>query len=150
MTKCHCMAFSNHFDFQHDNRSIAVVSDKKSSTVYRYINENLSHLAKYRVDGGLIGDNGPKCDYILLNCEKQKSFFIEIKGSDLARAVEQIDRSIDLLKPSLRNFAIYARIVLTRVNTTDLRSIAFLKLEQKVNKLNGDLKKQTRILEETD
>jgi len=122
--------------------------DKGHSTEYRYNNQSSNHLAKYRVDGGLISDDGAKCDFLLLNCEQKLSYFIELKGSDIIRAIEQIDRSIDKLKTDLPNFAFFARIVLSRVNTIDLKNTKFLKLEKKLNSLNGNLKKKTRLLEE--
>ncbi|KAA6341228.1 hypothetical protein EZS27_010973 [termite gut metagenome] len=146
---CKCTPFNANFDdFQHDQRSRVTCSDKGSSTKYIYDNQSSDYLSKYRVDGGLITDNGAKCDYLLLNFNKLKSFFIEIKGSDLIRAVEQIDRSIDVLKNSISNFSVFARIVLTRVNTTDLRDTKYLKLEKKVKSLNGDLQKQNREMTE--
>lgn len=148
MSECKCKAFDCHFELQHENRSIVSFKDKGHSTEYRYKNLNFNHLAKYRIDGGLIMDNGAKCDYLLLNCEQKKSYFIELKGSDIIRAIEQIDRSIDILKNKLPDFTFSARIVLTRVNTIALKSNKLIKLDKKVKSLKGDLKKQTRLLEE--
>ena len=106
-------------------------------------------LAQYRVDGGLIIDESVKCDFLLLNCEKKQAYFIELKGTNLIHAIKQIDRSIDQLKNSLQGFALFARIVVTRVNTTKLdRTAEYLRLKKKVESLNGNFKKQTRLLEE--
>jgi hypothetical protein len=144
MANCNCTPFDANFDFRHKQEKSVTCSDKGSPIKYIYDNQSLDYLSKYRVDGGLIADDGAKCDYLLLNCNKLKSFFIEIKGSDLIRAVEQIDRSIDVLKNSISNFSVFARIVLTRVNTIDLRDTKYLRLEKKVKSLNGDLRKQNR------
>jgi len=148
MPKCNCKAFNSDFEFQHDNRNIVSCKDRGHPTEYRYENKSSNHLAKYRVDGGLISDKGAKCDFLLLNCEQKQSYFIELKGSDIIRAVEQIDRSIDKLKPDLPDFAFFARIVLTRVNTTDLKNTKLLNLDKKVNSLKGDLKRRTKLLED--
>lgn len=148
MNECNCKAFHSDIEFQHDNSSIVSFKDKRHPTEYRYKNQSSNRLAKYRVDGGLISDNGAKCDFLLLNCEQKQSYIIELKGSDLIRAIEQIDRSIDKLKINLPGFAFYARIVLTRINTIDLKHTKLIKLENKVKSLKGDLKKQTRLLEE--
>ena len=145
---CNCKTFCNHFEFQHEDRKIVSIKDKGHPAEYRYINQSANHLAKYRVDGGLISDNEAKCDFLLLNCEQKQSYFIELKGSDLIRAIEQIDRSIDKLKSYLPGFAFFARIVLTRVNTTDLKSAKFLSLEKKLKTLKGDLKKQNGSMKE--
>lgn len=145
---CCCHAFDNHFEFQHNNRPIVVLTDKGSSTSYKYHNKTSDHLAKYQIDGGLITD-GVRCDYLLLNCEKKHSIFIEIKGSDLLHAVDQLDRSIDLLKTKLLGFAVFARIVVSRMNTINLKSSRLLKLEKKLELLNGNLKYKCKILEDT-
>lgn len=111
------------------------------------MNNSLDHLSLYHVDGGLIKEE-LKCDYLLLNCEKASAFFIEIKGSDLEHAVEQITASINFLKKSLISKSINARIVPTRVNTTQLKSIKYRKLEKLISQLKGSLLVQSRVLEE--
>ena len=148
--KCKCKPFDSHFEFQHEQRKIVTCSDSGSTSAPKYLCKNTSkdYLSKYRVDGGLINDAGAKCDFLILNCNKHKSFFIELKVSDIIRAIEQIDRSIDLLKDNLDDFSVFARIVLTRVNTIELKDIKYLKLEKKVKQLNGDIIQQTRRMEE--
>ncbi len=105
-------------------------------------------LSEYIVDGCLISDDKPKCDFLLLNCTKKIAYFVEIKGSDLSRAIEQIDRSIDLLHKDFQEFSVEARIILTRVNTVDLRSSKFIRLEKKLKKYGGGLIKQSREMTE--
>jgi len=146
--KCNCKAFNDDFEFQHKDKPIVPFKDKGHSTEYRYKNKSVNHLAKYRVDGGLI-KKGKKCDFLLLNCEKKQSYFIELKGSDLIRAIEQIDSSINVLKSKLSGFSFSARIVLTRANTPALKDPKLLKLEKKVKSLKGNLLKQTILLKET-
>ena len=148
MPECNCKAFNHFFEFQHKQRKNITCTDKGSRTKYIYPNNDFDFLSKYRVDGGLIADDGYKCDYLLLNCNKLHSYFIEIKGSDLIRAIEQIDRSIDLLKPLIADFSVFARIVLTRVNTPDLKTVKYLQLEKKIKALQGNLKQQTQVMNE--
>jgi hypothetical protein len=149
MPDCYCKIFNTHFEFQHEQHPIVVCKDKGNGKT-RYIYENRSNdfLSKYRIDGGLIADGDSKCDFLLLNCNKRHSYFIELKGSDIIHAIEQIDRSIDLLSPRLADSMIFARIVLTRVNTHELKNPKYLRLEKKVKSLNGNLKQQTRELKE--
>jgi hypothetical protein len=148
MPNCNCTPFDTHFEFQHEQRAIVVCEDK-GKTKYIYNNQSRDNLSKYRVDGGLITE-GVKCDYLLLNCNKQNSYFIELKGSDIIKAIEQIDRSIDLLKDTLTGFSISVRIVLTRVNTVELKNSKYLRLQKRVKQLHGNLVQKTRELEETD
>ena len=145
--KCNCKPFNNNYEFRHEQRKTVVCTDKGSKVKYIYKNKSLSFLSKYKVDGGLI-TNGSKCDYLLLNCNKRRAFFIELKGCNLIKAVEQIDRSVDLLKSYISEYSIFARIVLTRVNTTDLKNTKLVKLKKKVESLKGNLVKETKLYEE--
>ena len=150
--KCNCSIFdSKYAEFQHCNRGLVSIKTTKSSPEYRYYNYNnqiLNHLAKYNFDDGLIPDKDKKCDFLLLNCEEKQAFFIEVKGSDLLKAVKQIDSSIEELKDRLRGFSIFARIALTGVNTTSVRSMEYARLQKKIKSLNGDLVQASRLLEE--
>lgn len=143
-----CKPYENCFEFVEQKNKIVTCTDAKSSTKYIYENDSLDELTKYRVDGCLINDDNSKCDYLLLNCTKEVSYFVELKGSDLIKAVEQIDRSIDILHKDFKEYSVEARIVLTRVNTTDLKSTKLIRLESKLKKLNGKLIKKTRELTE--
>jgi hypothetical protein len=143
-----CKPYENCFEFAEQKNKIVTCSDRKSSTKYIYENDSLDTLSKYRVDGCLINDDDSKCDYLLLNRTKEVSYFVELKGSDLIKAVEQINRSIDILHKDFKEYSVEARIVLTRVNTTDLKSAKLIRLESKLKKLNGKLIKQTRQLTE--
>jgi hypothetical protein len=128
-----------------DKRKIIIVEENKR----KFVGRNNTHklFSNFRVDGCLI-KKGRKCDYLLLDCDENKAYFIELKGKDLLSAIEQIEHSIDVLIGRLGNCTINARIVLTRVNTPDLRSSKYIKLERKLKKLNGNILKKTRILEE--
>lgn len=143
-----CKPYENCFEFTEQKNKVVTCTDRKSSTKYIYENDSFDTLSKYKVDGCLINDDDSKCDYLLLNCTKEVSYFVELKGSDLIKAVEQIDRSIDILHKDFKEYSVEARIVLTRVNTTDLKSSKLIRLESKLKKLNGKLIKQTRQLTE--
>ncbi|GHV21179.1 hypothetical protein FACS189428_1170 [Clostridia bacterium] len=140
---CNCDTFT-HFDFYHKQDKKIICKEKRSK--YTYENRSLDQITKYRVDGNLISE-GKKCDFLLLNCEKKKAYFIELKGSDLHQAIDQITTTIDMLKNSLSDFTICARIVLTRVNSTCLEDLKYKTLKKKVKELNGgDLKQESNQL----
>ncbi|GHV25044.1 hypothetical protein FACS1894176_02620 [Bacteroidia bacterium] len=143
---CKCKPFTHSFDFQHEQRKIVTCSDKGHPKIhYIYNNKSNDYLSTYRVDGGLIVKKDAKCDYLLLNCNRKQAFFIELKGSDINHAIEQIDSSIDLLKSNIPDFTIHARIVLTRYNTINIENNPkYLQLKRKVK----SLKKQTRKIED--
>jgi hypothetical protein len=137
--------YENCAEFLNDTRKIVVCKDENSRTEYRYENKALDELSKYRVDGCLIKDEseGERCDFLLENCTKKILYFVELKGSDLIRAVKQINHSIDVLYGDFENekYAVHARIVVTRVSVPNLENNSyFVKLQKKVKKLNGEVR----------
>ena len=128
-----------------DNRTNISVKEKKK--VYSARNKNKKTVCLIQVDDCLIKE-GNKCDYLLLNCDSKISYFIELKGKDMLHAVEQIDRSIHLLRNKISEYAVNARIVLTKVYPPDLKSNKYKKLERKLKEYKGTLLKCENILEE--
>lgn len=130
-----------------DNRSTISVEENKRK--YLAHNKAKSEVCLIRVDDCLIKE-GVKCDFLLLNCDQKKSYFIELKGKDILHAIEQIDRTISLLyeKIDSYSYSVNARIVLTKVYPPDLRSNEYKKLERKLKKMKGNLVKHEITLEE--
>ena len=56
-------------------------------------NKNRHMIRQFKVDGEVVaaGDMSPRCDYLLLNDDAKTSYYIELKGSDLVKAIEQIE-----------------------------------------------------------
>lgn len=77
------------------------------------INENRNKVRQFKVDGEVIQANEPisRCDYLLLNDEKRTSYYIELKGSNLDKAIQQIENTISMISSSLPNYIIYRRII---------------------------------------
>jgi len=98
-----------------------VCDDKKSrsKSIYRYINKSRQRVAKIRIDDGLVPDQRTKkCDYLVVNWDSAHSFFIELKGSNLTRAIAQINATLDLLWSDIKKMGIHtahARIVLSKI-----------------------------------
>lgn len=107
---------------------------------FRLINDSGFEFAIYKVDDCLIkGNNEQKCDYLFLVDKNLEcaAYFIELKGTDLTKAISQILNSIDRLYKSFHEHKIYARIVGTRV-TPNIKSRR-AKLDEKVKQFGGDL-----------
>lgn len=80
----------------------------------RHIGNNVSrqYVRHFKVDGEVFSGPGEeRCDYLLLNDEAKTSYYIELKGSDLSKAIRQIENTIRLIAPSLSGYAILRRIV---------------------------------------
>ena len=128
-----------------DKRKIVVVQEHKRKYVGRNSQDKLLHICI--VDNCLI-TTGCRCDYLLLNLQEKRAYFIELKGRDLVHAIEQIDTTISHYLKDLTGFRINARVVLTKVNTPDLLSTQFIKLERRLKKHNGSFLKSVNLLEE--
>ncbi|MBB6004945.1 hypothetical protein [Arcicella rosea] len=129
-----------------DTRRIAVFKDDKESREFIVNNLRNKSLKKYRVDNCLISE-GEKCDYLLV-VEDEKLYFIELKGSDLIKAVSQINTSLDKLLSSFSHNAVNGIIVLSKVNTPDLRDTRLIKLSKRLKELNGTLVYGSKKMEE--
>ncbi|MDR2438480.1 MAG: hypothetical protein LBE12_03780 [Planctomycetaceae bacterium] len=155
------MPFQN-FIIQHQNKPYTtnyqsskggtiVCQERESKYVYKYKSDE--NFIKLQIDGGLISNqNTPKCDYLLLNCTKKNeiayyhSIFIELKGSDLTHACEQILATIESLNNNLKGSILHARIVLSKVPKPNVQ---LNRLKEKImKKYQCTLFYQCRLIEE--
>lgn len=98
----------------------------------RHIAHNLNHnsIYQYRVDGDLIThEKQLRCDFLLENEDTKRVYFIELKGSDLIHAVEQVENTIRLFSQIIEGYAVLPRIV-CRSNTHNLQLSKVLKFRQ--------------------
>jgi len=139
-------------DYSHefcDNRPNVVLSDHKSRCEYRGTNPLRKELVHYRIDGHVLPSSAnKKCDHLLMNLPDQRAYFVEIKGSDLTQAAKQINQTINELSPQLKGYSLEARVVLTKVNSPDLRASDYLKLQKRMKALGGSLEKATSVYNE--
>jgi hypothetical protein len=59
-------------------------------------NANNRTFIKVQVDGCQIIE-GERCDNLLVNVENGDEYFIELKGTDVGHALQQLDRSLEIL-----------------------------------------------------
>lgn len=147
ITKCFIEA-SKCKNIEISRNSKIVVTENKS----RYCLDNSSYylVGKTHIDSGCINEsNLKKCDYLFQfknSKDEMIGIFIELKGTNFYRAIEQIDST---LKQYSSNFKkCYGRIVCstgTRFKTTDPKYIA---LKIKLIDLKGNLKFYTNSAEE--
>lgn len=107
---------------------------------FRIINEGEFNMHVYQVDPCLINDkNQQKCDYLLLIEKKsdRRAYFVELKGTRIPDAINQVHNSINLLYKLLHEHKIFARIVGKRV-TPDIKSRR-AKLDEKLKRFGGNL-----------
>jgi hypothetical protein len=145
------MSFQNFID-QHQNKHYTtnyqsskggtiVCKENASKYIYKYKSDE--KFMKLQIDGGLISDqNTPKCDYLLLNYTRKNetshyhSIFIELKGSDVIHACEQISKTIEQIGNKLTGSILHARIVASKISNIQIQ----------INKKKEELMKNHKCL----
>ena len=121
--------------------TLTVVMEKRCE--YRFITKENKRICKIHIDGCLI-KSGVRCDYLLIDCSRNKAYFVELKGSDFLHAVNQLGRSIDYLAKEIGDCDVFARIVLTKVNVPNLiNNPTLLRFEKMLKKRGGNLRAET-------
>jgi hypothetical protein len=109
-------------------------------------NPDKNHMRQFKVDGEIFlkGTKEPRCDYLLVNDTAYTSYYIELKGSDIPKAIEQIENTISQLSPSLKNYQIFCRIVY-RTGSHKVQDAKVLRWKRKHK---GHAKIESRKIEE--
>jgi hypothetical protein len=112
-----------------------VISDpgsRNNRSKFRLHNPKRAAIRVVQVDDCVIKE-GIRCDYLLVLPSEQE-IYIELKGSDVKHAVEQISRSIDLLTCDCHSIVKLCFIASTRcpINSTEIQNLK-KKFRQKYN-----------------
>ena len=117
-------------------------------------------ICKVKVDGGLIKDNA-RCDWavavVLKEGTLEEIFLVELKGSDINHAFEQITGTMSILSTKCSAKKWFARVVCSKVSSPQLNGINYKKLDKKLRALNklastpqrDFIIVKTKVLEET-
>lgn len=137
----------------HDCRTEISLCELGKDRTYKFHNKSEKEIVVYKIDDGLITDKKVlKCDNGIYT-EDDCLFLIELKGTDLNHALDQINSTINILlkRPNKKVKKLNVRIVLSKVNVPRIYASKENKLKQLLHKSygNGNYKKQSRILEET-
>lgn len=80
--------------------SLIVFSEKKSKITF--VNPDHNTYRAIQVDGCVFNaEDGQKCDKLLESVEYADQYFVELKGGDSNKAVEQLKDTIDKMQPRL-------------------------------------------------
>lgn len=92
-----------------------IIVSKEKSKIHRALNNDRNTVYQYKIDGDVIRttDAKKKCDYLVENEDKKTIYLIELKGTDLPHAFEQIEATIQFFASKFREngYTIYPRIV---------------------------------------
>ena len=88
------------------------IISREKSCEHRANNKTLKRVRHYKIDGGVISDvNIIKCDYLLINDDSEKAYFIELKGSDISHAIKQIEATVAMFRNELSGYIFLFRII---------------------------------------
>ena len=97
-----------------------VISIKELGKEYRLTNTSECMVLKTHVDGDLYTDaDGKKCDYMLSSKVFETAILIELKGSDVEKAAEQLLSTYAELKVKYGYSRYYGRIIPSKVPAPD-------------------------------
>lgn len=99
-----------------------IIVSSENGKEHRALNKHANVVFQFKIDGDIISQSSEyqRCDYILENQTKLHAYLIELKGSDINHAVEQIRNTCKMFKNELKGYIIRPRIV-CRSNTHAVR-----------------------------
>lgn len=117
-------------------------------TKFILVNSSLKIVNQYIVDDCLLITKlrEEKCDFLFLVGENKIAYLIECKGSDILKAVGQLNSTLDILKSDLINYTINAKIIPTKVFPPDIATVNYKNLRKR---LNGNLEIKNIVCTET-
>ena len=107
-----------------ENAAQIVSRDKKNPQYHRGINIDKAYVTHYKIDGVVL-KTGSRCDYLLINEKKRTAYLIELKGSDLVKAAEQLENTERALQKELSDYELRYRIVANKCKTQEIQSSAY-------------------------
>ena len=108
---------------EHRSDTKIVLQENKSKITF--LNPNKDEILIIKVDGCVISDNETlRCDYALIPSDAVE-IYVELKGSDIAQAVKQIESTINLLSANPQKIKKLCFVVSTRVpkHTTSIQQL---------------------------
>ena len=126
------------------NAAQIVSRDQGNPQYPRGINKNRCNVTHYKIDGVVIKGESA-CDFLLINEESRVAYLIELKGSDLVKAVRQLEVTEDMLRRELSPYTVQYRIVANKCKTQEIRSSEYRKYQIR---WKGRLLQKTGFIEE--
>ena len=142
------MPLDGHVSLCDERQSIVVSQDSGTSRKHRAVNSSGCRVSQYKIDGGVVRDTSIRCDFLVMNDDKQDAYLIELKGSDIDHALAQLEETARRLQRELCTYQIKYRIVCSRAKTQATRGIRYKKFCRQHNQTNEFLCREKEIKEE--
>ena len=111
--------------------SIIISKDKGNPQKHIAKNVNQAYVTHYKIDGVVIKEGHNKCDYLVLNEDSKTAYLIELKGSDLCKAAQQLETTENILSNELRAYDKRYRIIANKCKTQEINSSSYIKFKKK-------------------
>ena len=91
---------------------------------------------QYQLDGQVFTGHEQRCDFLVMNQDKKSAYLIELKGSNVLHAMDQVLSAENLLKEDLVGYSVFYRIIY-RSRTQEVRKSRIIRWKEKEGKRNG-------------
>lgn len=102
----------------------SVFSATEEGCTYIGHNPRKKYIRQFLVDGEVFprGEQPLRCDTLLLDDTDLNSYYIELKGTDIPKAVRQIENTISMVSPSIKAYTVFCRIVVHKARTHKIKT----------------------------
>lgn len=132
-----------------DTRNIIVVEENKKQ--YRLQNKG-DVIAVYQVDGQMVdASDVVKCDNLIVDVISLLAILVELKGTDLRHALEQIEGTYARFSPVLGRYRVFGRIITSpRTNVPNLKTDPqYMRIQKAFMRHGGNLRTAIMKMEES-
>lgn len=113
------------------------IVSKENKSSHTSVNKDHNNVRQYHIDGDVIKDQSiKKCDYLVLNDDKATAYYIELKGSKIQEAIEQVETTEKMIRSGLKGYQSYYRIVFSGSGTHNIIQSSVLKWQKKLGVMN--------------
>lgn len=130
-----------------ERQSIIVSRDTGARREHRAFNNDACRVTQYKIDGDIVCDTSIRCDFLTMNDDRRDAYLIELKGSDIEHAIDQLEETARRFQNELRGYCIRYRLVCSRVKTQAIRSIKYKNFCKKHSSANEFICQENKIEE---
>ena len=92
-------------------KAVTIISSDRGSCKHVARNLNHSDVYQFKIDGEVIKGDERRCDWLVINGDAKTAYYIELKGSDIEKAIDQLENTHSILKNEIPDYGTYYRIV---------------------------------------
>lgn len=92
-------------------KDVLITSCDRGSCKHVARNMDQSDVYQFKIDGEVIKGDERRCDWLVINGDAKTAYYIELKGSDIEKAIAQLENTHRILKNEMPDYEAYYRIV---------------------------------------